>query len=79
MNLGVMATEECSSISRSPELEPHHQIRFNVISRTPFRRKGLSPLQGLLSKYTKPPQQIDKCNLNQKKNLFLNHFSRNMN
>ena len=36
MNLGLMEMKEYITISRSPELEPHHQIQFGMISRTPL-------------------------------------------
>ena len=36
MDLGVMATDEYSELPRSPELEPHHQMQFSVIPRTPL-------------------------------------------
>ena len=36
VDLGVMAIEECSTLLRAPELEPHHQMQFSVIPRTRF-------------------------------------------
>ena len=32
-----------SKLIKAPELEPHHQIHFSVISRTPLLVKGLPP------------------------------------
>ena len=31
VDLGVMAMKVYSTLSRYPELEPHHQMQFNVI------------------------------------------------
>ena len=53
MNLGVMAVKRYSTFPRVPELEPHNQMQFNVIIRTPFFEGVgiIQPLLGLLPKY----------------------------
>ena len=35
MDLGLMAMKGYSTLPRSPELKPHHQIQFNIIPRMP--------------------------------------------
>ena len=50
VNLGVMAMKEYSTLPRTPDVKPHHQILFSVIPRIPlyfFDRWGLTSLQKL--------------------------------
>ena len=42
INLGVMPMMGCSTFSKSPELEPHHQMQFSVISRKHLFWKRMS-------------------------------------
>ena len=35
VDLRVMAMKEYTTFLRSPEVDPHHQMRFSVISKTP--------------------------------------------
>ena len=39
-----MAIKGYSTIPKSPELEPHHQMQFNVITRITFWLGGINPL-----------------------------------
>ena len=43
-----------STLHRAPELEPHHQVQFSVISRILFREEDLIPYQRMQSAYSKP-------------------------
>ena len=52
-----MATKGYSTLTRSPKLEPLHQMQFNVMSRTPSFGVGLPLLHGMLSVYSKPHRQ----------------------
>ena len=57
LQIRVMAMKGYSTLPRSPELVPHHQMRFNVISKTPLfwvsiqasstNRAGLVRLDGI--------------------------------
>ena len=42
----------------APELEPHHQMQFSVIHRTPHFGGGLNPKRGILSAYSKTHRQV---------------------
>ena len=55
-----------SLLIRAPELEPHHQIKFNAISRTPFSGRGLTLFWRIQSAYSNPQRQGT---------LFLNFFT----
>ena len=44
VDLGVMAIKEYSKFFRSLELEPRHQMQFNVIPSTPFLMEVVLPL-----------------------------------
>ena len=64
VDIGVMAVKEWdSTLPESPELEPHYQIQFSVITRTLFLGGGgLTPLQGgIQSAYSKPCQQDENA------------------
>ena len=46
---GVMAMKAYSTLLKPPELEPHHQMQFTVIPKTPFlggREVWLTPPAG---------------------------------
>ena len=49
LNLGIIAMKEYCALTRVPELEPHHQMQFSVISRL-----AITPQQGKQSAYFKP-------------------------
>ena len=53
VDLGVMTMNEYSTHPRSRELEPHHQMQFNVLLRTLLVVGGLTPLQRIQSVYSK--------------------------
>ena len=57
VNLGIMALKGYSTLSRSPELEPHHQMLFSVIFRHSLQCGCLTPLQRMQSVYSKSHQQ----------------------
>ena len=46
--MGVMAMKGFFTLSRSPELEPHHQMQFSVIPKTSLFGR-LAPLQEIQS------------------------------
>ena len=43
-NLGAMAMKKYSALFRSPEVEPHYHVQFEVIPKKPLG-EGLLPLQ----------------------------------
>ena len=67
VDLGVMAMKAYSTLPIFPELEPHYQVQFSVITRTfLWWAGGLAPtLQEMQSAYSKPhPQGITKREIN---------------
>ena len=36
MHLGIISMNDYSTLHRSPELKPHHQMQFSVVLRTPI-------------------------------------------
>ena len=53
MHMGKFLSTYYSTLHRSPELEPHHQIQFSIILRSSYfagmRSEVLSTLQGVPS------------------------------
>ena len=47
-----MAMKEYSAFPKAPGLEPHHQMQFSIIPRTPFFGEGIR------SGYCKPHRQL---------------------
>ena len=59
MDLGIMAMKRYSTLSRAPELEPHHLMQFNVHDIPLFWGWwGLTPLQSAYSKHCWPSRRI---------------------
>ena len=54
MELGVVVMKKQFEIGIPSDREPHHQMEFNGILRTPFWMKGLIPLLEIQSTYSKP-------------------------
>ena len=52
MDLGVMAMEGYSMLSKAPGLEPHHQIQFNVIFWIFVGGRASEPTAEVLSAYS---------------------------
>ena len=55
VDLGVMAMKEYSTLSRTLEQEPHYQMQFSVIPRTPFFFEGVLPLCKRCNQYILHP------------------------
>ena len=48
IDLGVMKLEEYSTLLKYSEVEPHHQMQFSVMPRTPFFvREWVNSPQGI--------------------------------
>ena len=60
----VMATKGYSSLSRFPKQEPHHQMKFNILTKTPFflKRDLFLCSQRSLSPADRARQGNDLCN-----------------
>ena len=71
IDVGMMAVKGFSTLSRSPELQPHNQIQFSVIPRTPL--SGFLPLNKRYSQNILSPTDWTTPALNPSSVKFQHH------